>query len=58
MGYVGLDGGFTILEDETIAPYIDSIKAEAGERGPAAEMDTEAAPAAPADGAAAPMDTE
>jgi len=31
VGYVGLGGGFTILEEETIAPYIDALKAAEGE---------------------------
>merc|ERR1740138_986964 len=33
VGYVGLDGGFTILEDETIAPYVEAVKATASEGG-------------------------
>ena len=36
VGYVGLNGGFTILEDEKIAPYVESVKrtegAPAGDR--------------------------
>jgi len=67
VGYVGLDGGFTILEDDTIAPYIDAVKGTASEGGTAA-MEDEAAPAAAdaddapppgaVDAAAAPMETE
>ena len=57
VGYVGLEGGFTILEDETIAPYVDAVKAETGERGPAADgMETEGGAAA--EEPAAAMDTE
>lgn len=56
------DGGFTILEDETITPYVDAVKAEAGDAAPAAAMETEGG-AAPAEGGMAaggeaPMDTE
>jgi 20S proteasome subunit alpha 6 len=62
VGYVGLEGGFTILEDASIQPYVDAVKgsapaaAGAGE-GEEAPMEDAAAGegAAPA---AAPMDTE
>jgi len=66
VGHVGLEGGFTILEDDTIAPYVEAVKGTASEGG-AAAMEDEAAPAAtdvsdpappPAEGAAAPMETE
>ena len=56
VGYCGLQGGFTILEDETIAPYVDAVKGTPG--GPPMEeaAPEEAPPAeAPAEGA---MDTE
>lgn len=60
VGYVGLAGGFTILEDDGIAPYVEAVKGTAGEGGQ--EMEEEAAPAAEgaaADAApAAPMETE
>lgn len=72
VGYVGLDGNFTVLEDDTIAPYIDAVKREAGDTAPAAEgMEEEAVPATDAPepdphveveadppSAAAPMETE
>ena len=45
VGYVGLEGGFTILEDDAIAPHLETIK----EAAPAAMDDT------PAEGGA--MDT-
>ena len=61
VGYVGLEGGFTILEDETIAGYVESVKGTASEGGAAMEDDAAAAeggaePAADAQPAA--MDTE
>jgi len=67
VGYVGLNGGFTILEDATIAPYVDAIKAEFGEAAPATSLLMDDAPAAApaadeatgaAEPPAAPMDTE
>jgi len=65
VGYVGLNGGFTILEDDTIAPYVDAIKREFGEAAPATSLLGDDAPAAAPAGAAdaaeppaAPMDTE
>jgi len=59
VGYCGLDGGFTILEDETIAPYVESVKRTEGDAAPAAEMETEGAAAAEGGGeSAAPMETE
>jgi len=57
VGYVGLEGGFTILEDETIAPYVESVKREAAPAGEGMETEGGAAEP-PADGAAAPMETE
>jgi 20S proteasome subunit alpha 6 len=58
VGYVGLNGGFTILEDETIAPYVESVKrTEGAPAGDAMEQDG-AAPAETGEGgAAAAMDT-
>jgi len=61
VGYCGLDGGFTILEDDTIAPYVESVKRTEGDAAPAADgMETEGGAAAAEGGeaAAAPMDTE
>jgi len=40
VGYVGKQGGFTLLEDDTIAPYIESVKRTEGEAG-AAPMEAE-----------------
>ena len=56
VGYCGLDGGFTILEDETIAEYVDAVKAEAGPATGGGEMETDGA-AAEGEAAAA-MDTD
>ena len=33
VAYVGKEGGFTILEDDTISPYVDSVKRTEGEGG-------------------------
>jgi len=60
VGYVGPEGGFTILEDETIAPYVDAIKAESGGAAPAGAeeaMEEAAAPTAE-DAPPAAMDTQ
>ena len=51
VGYCGLDGGFTILEDETISEYVEAVKAEAGPATGGGEMETEGGAAA--EGAAA-----
>ena len=60
IGYVGLKGGFTLLEDDTIAPYVDAIKTEFGPATGGAADDAadggEAAPAAADE--AAPMEME
>jgi len=41
VGYVGKEGGFTILEDETISPYVDSVKRTEGEGAPAGDAPME-----------------
>ena len=59
VGYVGPNGGFTILEDDTIAPYVESVKATEG--GGAAAMEADeggAGGAATGEGGAAAMETE
>ena len=63
--YVGLEGGFTLLEDDTIAPYVDAIKAELGPAAVEAPMEDAAAAGeggaageGAAGGEAAPMETE
>ena len=41
VGYVGRQGGFTLLEDDTITPYVESGKRTEGEGGAAAPMEAE-----------------
>ena len=48
-----MEGGFTILEDETIAPYVEAVKGEAAPAGEGMETD-----AAEGGAGAAAMDTE
>jgi len=56
VGYCGLQGGFTILEDETIAPYVDAVKGSGGTG--AAPMEDAPAEAPTAEPPAAAMETE
>jgi 20S proteasome subunit alpha 6 len=59
VGYVGLQGGFTILEDEGIAPYLEAVKDVAPAAGAAEEMaDAPAAADGAGDAGEAAMDTE
>mmetsp|Transcript_20941 Transcript_20941/g.53541 ORF Transcript_20941/g.53541 Transcript_20941/m.53541 type:complete len:271 (+) Transcript_20941:74-886(+) len=59
VAHVGMEGNFTILEDDTIAPYVDAVKGS----GAAAPMEDDAGVGAAGDAAAADappaaMDTE